>query len=209
MRQALTHRSYAQEQSVSSNERLEFVGDAVLDMVISEYLFRSFPKVEEGRMSKIRAAVVNMDRLGQVAADYGVGTLVRLGAAEQEAGGREKVSILADALEAIIGALYLEDGLNSASRLILMLLEPYILAAVDDRVLGDFKSALQEWLAIRSLPPPIYVDSWEGPDHDRLFVTEMRLRDGRSFVGMGRSKKQAQQDAARRFLVEETDRAES
>ncbi len=208
VQQALTHRSSAQERGVPSNERLEFVGDAVLDLVVSEYLFRTFPSLEEGRMSKIRASVVNMDRLARVATDCGLGEMLCLGVAEQESGGRGKNSILADALEAIIGAVYLEAGLRPARRMILKLLEQHVLGAVDDHVLGDYKSALQEWLALRSLPPPVYVDTWEGPDHDRRFLAELRLRDGRSATGTGRSKKQAQQDAARCFLEREADRRE-
>jgi len=194
--QALAHRSHVAESTgASSNERLEFLGDAVLGFVVTEHLFATRPSLPEGDLARIRAAVVSTDALARVAGALGVGEALLLGRGEASSGGRRKASLLADALEALIGAVFLDGGIDAARRLVIELLLDAIDAEAAQRVLGDPKNRLQELVAQRGAPPPSYVVDGRGPDHERHFRAEVRAASvvGR---GEGRSKKRAEQLAA-------------
>jgi ribonuclease-3 len=197
---ALTHRSWCAEHAgEASNERLEFLGDAVLGLVVTAYIFDRHPEMPEGSLAKLRAAVVSAPTLAAVAAELGVGAALRLGKGEAASGGREKASILADAMEALIGAVYVDGGLDAARRLVLDLFEERI----DDEVAGpggpggaDHKTQLQELVARRFEAVPAYVVSDEGPDHEKTFFAEVRVGDELVGRGEGRNKKAAEQAAA-------------
>jgi ribonuclease III len=197
---ALTHRSFAYENGgLPTNERLEFLGDAVLGLVITDALYQDHPDLPEGQLAKLRASVVNMRALADVARGLGVdglGAHLRLGRGEEVTGGRDKASILADTLEAVLGAVYLEHGLAVASRVVHRLFDP-VLADASQRGAGlDWKTSLQELTAALSLGVPEYVVSEEGPDHAKSFTAIARV-GGESFgSGAGRSKKEAEQKAA-------------
>lgn len=194
---ALTHRSFAYENGgLPTNERLEFLGDSVLGMVVTEDLYRGYPDVSEGHLAKLRAAVVNARSLAEVARDLDLGTTIRLGRGEDSTGGRDKSSILADTLEAVIGAVYLESGIEIATALVRRLFAPRIEQAA---LLGaglDWKTSLQELLAGRDLPSPDYVIEESGPDHAKRFVARVRIGGDTFPLGEGRSKKEAEQQAA-------------
>ncbi|MDJ0391946.1 ribonuclease III [Rhodococcus sp. G-MC3] len=197
---ALTHRSYAYEQGgLPTNERLEFLGDSVLGLTITERLYEVHPAKSEGELAKIRASVVNMHALAEVARELGEGGLGRhllLGKGEEQTGGRNKPSILADGMESLLGAIHLQHGIDAARRVVLALF-----AGLLDRAprLGaglDWKTSLQELTAEKSLGVPAYEISSTGPDHDKEFTATV-LVGGRPYgVGMGRSKKEAEQKAA-------------
>ena len=197
---ALTHRSYAYENGgLPTNERLEFLGDAVLGLVITDALFSGHPDLPEGQLAKLRASVVNMRALADVARTLGpdgLGAYVRLGRGEEVTGGRDKASILADTLEALLGAVYVEHGLDVAGEVVHKLFDP-VLADAAQRGAGlDWKTSLQELTAALSLGVPEYVVSEEGPDHAKSFTAVARV-GGESFgTGAGRSKKEAEQKAA-------------
>lgn len=200
LERALTHRSYAYEHGgLPHNERLEFLGDSVLGLVITESLFRTFPDLPEGRLAKLRASVVNMRALADVARAIpggGIGPHLRLGRGEESTGGRDKASILADTLEALLGAIYLQHGLGPASEAIHRLFDP-MLASVSQRGAAlDWKTSLQELTAALSLGAPDYVISSEGPDHDKSFTAAARVAGETFGAGEGRSKKEAEQRAA-------------
>jgi ribonuclease III len=206
LEQSLTHRSFcAEHPAVESNERLEFLGDAVLGLVVAEYAFRAFPGGTEGELSEARAGVVNAEVLAELAAEIGVGPALRLGKGEDASGGRAKPSILADAMEALIAAVYLDGGWPAAEALVLRLLEERI---------GEYakggrpspKSQLQE-LAVRVLDQvPRYRVRDAGPDHSKQFFASVLLDGEVRGEGEGRSKRQAEQEAARvawRWLLAE------
>src|SRR3954469_22112821 len=200
LERALTHRSYAYENGgLPTNERLEFLGDAVLGLVITDALFHNHPDLPEGQLAKLRASVVNMRALADVARTLGPGGLgahVRLGRGEEVTGGRDKASILADTLEALLGAVYVEHGLPVADEVVHKLFDP-VLADAAQRGAGlDWKTSLQELTATLSLGVPEYAVSEEGPDHAKSFTAVARV-GGESFgTGAGRSKKEAEQKAA-------------
>jgi ribonuclease III len=197
---ALTHRSYAYENGgLPTNERLEFLGDAVLGVVVTERLYRDHPDLPEGQLAKLRASVVNMHALAGVAAglgDDGLGAYLYLGRGEELTGGRSKTSILADATEALIGAVYLQHGLETARSTVHRLFDALLEAAP---LLGaglDWKTSLQELTAAADLGVPEYRIAEEGPDHSKLF-TATAVVGGRSLgSGDGRTKKEAEQKAA-------------
>ncbi len=194
---ALTHRSFAFEQGTPvNNERLEFLGDAVLGLVVTDLAYREFPEMSEGELAKLRAAIVNMDALADVARDLDLGEHVRLGRGEEMTGGRNKPSILADALEAVLGAIYLDLGLDVARGLIERLFRPLMVAYVEQGVRSDYKTLLQE-LASQDLHAlPEYRISERGPDHQKEFTATVLLA-GRTYGrGVGNSKKEAEQQAA-------------
>ena len=196
-RLALTHRSYAFEQGLrETNERLEFLGDAVLGIVITDLAYRQFPDLSEGELAKLRAATVNMSTLAEVARELDLGALVLLGKGEEMSGGRDKASILADAMEAVLGAVYLDRGLDVASRLIERLFWPRMEAYVRGEGERDYKTGLQELASqdLRSLPE--YRISERGPDHEKEFTATVYLDGKRWGRGLGRSKKEAEQQAA-------------
>ena len=194
---AMVHRSYSYENGrIPTNERLEFLGDSVLGVIITDHLYRNFPDLPEGQLAKMRSAIVNAQSLAVVARQCHVGDYLLLGRGEQSTGGREKVSILADAMEAIIGAVYLESGLEGARAFILDRFAGLIETVP---LLGaglDWKTSLQELCAAIGHGTPEYVVAGEGPDHARTFTAQVRVGDQLFGNGFGRTKKQAEQEAA-------------
>ena len=194
---ALTHRSYAYEHNgLPTNERLEFLGDSVLGLVVTDALFRDHPDLPEGQLAKLRAAVVQMSALAEVARGLNLGAYLRLGHGEDMTGGRDKPSILADTLEAVIGAVYLNCGLTEASALVHRLFDPVIARAARLGAGLDWKTSLQELTAARSLGVPEYLVDEEGPDHQKSFTAVVRVGGKILGAGAGRSKKAAEQQAA-------------
>ena len=193
----MAHRSWCAEHEGASNERLEFLGDAVLGLVVTDHIFRTYPDLPEGELAKVRATVVSAAALAEVALELDIGDALLLGKGEDASGGREKPSILADATEAVIGAVYLDGGWDAASDLVMDLLGERIAEAALGPGGQDYKTRLQE-LAARELEAlPTYDVIDEGPDHAKRFFATVSL-DGREFgTGEGRSKKQAEQAAAR------------
>jgi ribonuclease-3 len=195
--EAMAHRSWCAEQGGrTSNERLEFLGDAVLGLVVAEFTFRNHPELSDGQMSKVRAAVVNTRVLAEVAQDLGIAEHLRLGRGEDLSGGRAKESILADATEAVFGALYLDGGLAEAERLILSLLRDRIAVAVGEPGESDHKSRLQELTVRLGRGVPRYELEPFGPDHARRYLATVYVAGQRLGMGEGRSKKDAEQVAA-------------
>jgi len=203
---ALTHRSRRQEKgirgSASDNERLEFLGDAVLSLAVSEYLCHAFPDWREGRLSKSRARLVNAASLRLAAARLHLGRHLRLGRGEEKTGGREKLALLAGAYEAVVAAIYLDAGLEAARAFIRRsLLDPALPELAERLGESDYKSALQEWLQGRGLPAAEYrVTGERGPDHRKTFSVEVRVRGRTMACSEGSSKKEAEQCAARLAL---------
>ncbi|MGH8989298.1 MAG: ribonuclease III [Acidimicrobiales bacterium] len=203
LQQAVSHRSWCAEQGgLPSNERLEFLGDAVLGLVVAEYCYQQFPEMPEGELAKVRAAVVNSRVLAEVAEQLGVGGALLLGKGEEASGGRTKPSILADALEAVIGALYLEAGWAAAERLVLGHLGPRIGRAAAEPDGFDQKGLLQELTVRHGEGIPRYVVVGTGPDHDRQFEAAVFVSGVRRGAGVGGTKKDAEQEAARQALAE-------
>jgi ribonuclease III len=197
LERALTHRSYAYENGgLPTNERLEFLGDAVLGLIVTDTLFRLYPDLPEGQLAKLRAAVVNMRALADVARALKLGEYVRLGRGEEGTGGRDKSSILADTLEALIGAVYFECGLAKADSLVHRLFDPVISRSAGLGAGLDWKTSLQELTAQGFLGVPEYHVEESGPDHQKFFRATVKV-GGRSYgTGAGRSKKEAEQQAA-------------
>ncbi|MFL5768425.1 MAG: ribonuclease III [Actinomycetota bacterium] len=195
---SLTHRSYAFENDLrETNERLEFLGDAVLGIVITDLAYRRFPDLSEGELAKLRAATVNMTTLAEVARELGLGELVLLGKGEEMSGGRDKPSILADAMEAVLGAVYLDRGLNGSRKLIERLFWPRMDAYARGEGERDFKTMLQELASQDLHAMPDYRLSERGPDHEKEFTATVHLAGKAWGSGVGRSKKEAEQQAAR------------
>lgn len=194
---ALTHRSFAYEKGkLETNERLEFLGDAVLGVVVTDALYKEYPTLPEGDLAKMRAALVNMTILADVAREIGLGDAVQLGRGEAMTGGRTKPSILADTLEAIFGAVYLDRGIGDAGRLILGLFLPRIRGQVEGGTVMDYKTSLQELAAARLGTLPEYRITESGPDHAKRFQATVFLAGEEHGSGEGRSKKEAEQAAA-------------
>ncbi len=194
----MAHRSWcAETQGEESNERLEFLGDAVLGMAVTDHIYGSYPYLAEGELAKLRASVVNSQTLADVAMELQVGDALLLGRGEDASGGREKPSILADAVEAVIGAVYLSRGWEPARLLVLELLGTRIEEAATGPGGGDYKTRLQELAASGSEEVPRYEVEDEGPDHAKWFRASVVLGGRRVGEGQGRSKKQAEQAAAR------------
>ncbi|MFN8104716.1 MAG: ribonuclease III [Acidimicrobiia bacterium] len=195
---ALQHRSYvAENDGTHSNERLEFLGDAVLGLVVTDELYRTWPDAPEGTLAKARAAVVSSDNLAECAAAYGLGAHLCLGKGEHLSGGREKPSILADAMEAVIGAVYLDGGMDAARRFVLEAVGEGLEDAVTGEGSKDYKTRLQELSAQVLSQLPAYVVDGRGPDHAKEFEAKVLLEGSVAGTGWGRSKKQAEQAAAR------------
>ena len=193
---ALTHRSWAYEHGgVATNERLEFLGDAILGQAVTVMLYTSYPELSEGDLAKRRASLVSAVALAEVARAIGLGEHLKLGKGEELSGGRMKPSILADAMEALIGAVYLASGFDGARDLVLRILETRLLTAPEDG--ADHKSRLQELVAHRFGSAPRYAVEATGPDHARTFFVTVLVDDVAYGRGEGRSKKQAEQAAAR------------
>lgn len=197
---ALTHRSYAYENGgLVPNERLEFLGDAVLGLVVTDHLYRSHPELPEGQLAKLRAGVVNMHALAGVAqglGEGGLGAYVLLGRGEELTGGREKASILADTLEAVLGAVYVQHGIEIAFGLVHRLFEPLLTEAPLRGAGLDWKTSLQELTAAVELGAPDYRVVDDGPDHSKEFTATVTVAGRDRGVGRGRTKKEAEQNAA-------------
>ncbi|MGD0391360.1 MAG: ribonuclease III [Acidimicrobiales bacterium] len=195
--EAMAHRSWCAEESGRiSNERLEFLGDAVLGLVVAEFTYLAHPELSDGEMSKVRASVVNTRVLGQLGLDLGIAESLRLGRGEDLSGGRAKESILADATEAVIGAVYVDGGLAEAQRLVLGLLKDRIAVAAGEPGESDHKSRLQEESVRRGRGVPRYELESFGPDHARRYLATVYVAGQRLGTGEGRSKKDAEQVAA-------------
>jgi ribonuclease-3 len=233
LRKALTHSSVAYEQAQGNNppdelldnEQLEFLGDAVVGLIAADSLYHRYPELREGQLTRLRAALVSRKHLGQVALKLHLGEALLLGKGEERSGGRKKGALLANAIEALVGALYLDGGFKTASVFVQRwVVEPYVeelrAAIAHGASMGDHKSALQEFLQARHAGQPHYVVKAEsGPDHRKRFLVEVRLSDkGPKSVesektkvlarGSGTTKKRAEQEAARRAfqkLVKEND----
>ncbi len=208
LHQALMHSSRIPERSpeepAESNEKLEFLGDAVLELVVSEELVREFPNWSEGQLSKSRARLVNATAISLSAQRLGLGKYLRLGRGEEKTGGRSKPALLADAYEALIAAIYLDGGLEAARGFVRRSLVEGAMALEAER-LGhtDHKSALQEFLQSRGMAPGIYhVIAETGPDHQKTFRVEVRIAGQPPASGTGRTKKEAEQSAAIAALIQ-------
>lgn len=209
LRQAFTHSSYVNEQRgkrIQDNERLEFLGDAVLELTVSQFLYKTFPKMSEGEMTKLRAAIVCEPSLVKFAELLNFGDLVLLGKGEELTGGRQRPALLADVFEAFVGALYLDQGVDA----VFTFMEKYVYPRVDKGEFAqvtDFKSQLQEFVQQDNLGDIQYrIVEEKGPAHNREFVSEVLLNNRSLGVGSGRSKKEAEQQAAARALVKLGDR---
>ena len=210
LRQALTHSSYAHEKNLKElmdNERLEFLGDAVLEVVSSEFLFKNHPEMNEGQMTKLRASLVCEQSLASCARELELGNFLLLGNGEDLTGGRERDSILSDAWEALIGAMYLDGGFTSAKEFILK----YVLTDIEHKKLFyDSKTMLQELIQNKYKQSLHYVLlSEDGPDHNKIFTVQAYMDDTPLLTGKGRTKKAAEQNAAYQSLLkfEQDDKA--
>lgn len=205
---ALRHRSWCSEHGgVESNERLEFLGDSVLGLIVTEELYRRAPSRNEGMLARNRSELVSATALATVARELELGQAILLGKGEITTGGRDKSSILADTLEAVIGAVYLDGGIPDAERVVLGALGSYLDAIIETDMTSDFKSRLQEWSAAEYGRVPEYSTEEEGPEHDKRFSATVLLDGKRRGTGRGHSKKAAEQAAARSALeaLEATD----
>lgn len=203
LERALTHRSYAYEHGgLPTNERLEFLGDSVLGLVVTDALYATHPDLPEGSLAKLRASVVNTRALADVARRLELGRWLRLGRGEEVTGGRDKNSILADTMEALIGAIYLDRGMTAVTTVVRALFDPLMEAAAQDGAALDWKTALQELSAARGLGVPDYRIAESGPDHAKSFTAEVVVGGDVCGSGAGRSKKEAEQHAAEAAFVQ-------
>ena len=195
---AFTHRSFAYESEIKeTNERLEFLGDSVLGLIVTEELYKRYPDFDESRLSPLRSGVVNMRALADIARELDLGSYIRLGKGEEVTGGRDKNSLLADALEALIGAIYLQFGFDICTQIVRRLISSTMDAAVARGAGLDGKTALQELVAGLNKGVPEYVVSEEGPDHDKNFTAVAMVAGVAVSEGVGKSKREAEQIAAR------------
>jgi ribonuclease-3 len=195
---ALTHRSFSYEAGgIPTNERLEFLGDSVLGLIVTDELYKLFPDLDESRLSPLRSGVVNMKALAQIAKEINLGKYLRIGKGEESTNGREKNSILADTFEAFVGAIYLEHGYLKSAEVISKLINQAIVDATSQGSTLDGKTALQELAASLNLSSPEYEISESGPDHDKSFTAYVVLGSERFPVGSGKSKREAEQVAAK------------
>ena len=195
---ALTHRSFSYEAGgLPTNERMEFLGDSVLGLVVTDELYEKFPDLDESRLSPLRSGVVNMRALAQVARDINLGQYLRIGKGEEATNGRDKNSILADSFEALVGAIYLDHGYTKTAEIVLNLLRPVIDSAQSSGAALDGKTALQELAASLGLTSPEYEIGESGPDHDKSFTAIAILSGQRYPQGLGKSKREAEQAAAK------------
>lgn len=204
---ALTHKSYANENKVTyHNERMEFLGDAVLNLVVSEYLMKTCPDSTEGDLSRLRAAVVSEPALAAIAREIGLGSYILLGRGEEQTGGRDKGSLLANCLEALIASIYLDTGKESADAFVIRFFENIIKKTCTSRGTLDHKTELQELCQERLKQLPEYkVVSESGPDHQKQFEVEVWIKGQVSGRGIGRSKKEAEQRAAKEAIARLTE----
>ena len=202
LKKALTHRSWINEndKNLGTNERLEFLGDAILEFIVSKAIYEKFPKEEEGYLTALRANLVNTKNLAEVAKKLKIGEMIMLSKGEEDGGGRKNASLLADTIEAIIGALFLDQGIEASEKFI----SENILIDVDKKAkapLKDPKSSLQEKVQAKNLPAPKYqVISEVGPDHNKQFTVEVVINGISKANGIGKSKSEAEQNAASNTL---------
>jgi ribonuclease-3 len=195
---ALTHRSFSYEAGgIPTNERLEFLGDSVLGLIVTEELYKKFPDLDESRLSPLRSGVVNMKALAQIAREIKLGSHLRIGKGEESTNGRDKNSILADSLEALVGAIYLQHGYEKTAEIILNWMKPSLDSVLTLGAALDAKTALQELAASLNLPSPEYEISESGPDHDKSFIATALVGSERFETGQGKSKREAEQSAAK------------
>lgn len=203
---ALTHKSFTNENpglERENNERLEFIGDAVLSMVISNHLYKKYPELNEGALSKVRANLVNESSLATIAMKMGLGKYLFLGKGEEGTGGRDKGSLLSDALEAVIAGIYLDSGIRHVTQVVLNHFRDLIEMVVTQKHPYDFKTTFQELCQEHfGILPDYKLTQTSGPDHNRLFVMDLSVKGKVLGVGSGKSKKEAQQQAARQALEE-------
>lgn len=206
LKQALTHTSFAYEKKVKSNEKLEFLGDSILEFVSSEYIYQKYPKLTEGEMTKVRATVVCGESLSQVARKNDVGKFLYLGKSEKVSGGQNRKAVLEDAVEAIIAAIYLDGGIEPAKKFIYDNLASKIAQASKHVGVKDYKTVLQEILQKNGTVDIEYeITDEQGPDHDKTFYAQVKL-DGKVLAkGEGKSKKVAEMHAAQKALQEMED----
>jgi ribonuclease-3 len=208
LERAVTHRSYAYENGgLPTNERLEFLGDSVLGLVVTDTLYRTHPDLPEGQLAKLRAAVVNAKALAGIGRELGLGQHLLLGRGEETTGGRDKSSIVADTVEAVLGAVYLDLGLEVATTVIHRLFDPLIAESAGLGAGLDWKTSLQELCAAQSLGVPEYVVDESGPDHMKSFTARVRVGDALYGDGRGGSKKEAEQEAASTAYAELLERS--
>lgn len=201
---ALTHRSYLNENkdAIEDNERLEFLGDAVLDFIVAEWLYNHYPEKPEGDLTRLRAALVHTDQLASFAREIDLGRALRIGKGEIQAGGRERMTLLCDAFEALVGALYLHGGITAVNDFMVPLLKDVVDIIFQNHMDEDTKSRLQEWAQGHGFSSPKYVlVAEEGPDHDKTFEMEVRIGMRPYGRGIGSSKQTAEKVAAREALI--------
>ena len=203
---ALTHRSFAYESGgLPTNERLEFLGDSVLGVVVTDALYHRYPELPEGNLAKLRSAVVSARALALQARRLGLGEFIRLGRGEETTGGRDKSSILADTFEAVLGAVYVDLGIEVSRELILRLLDDQLAEAAELGAGLDWKTSLQELTAELGIGVPMYAIEESGPDHAKQFEAQVVLADKRYGHGTGSNKKEAEQEAAASAYAELSD----
>lgn len=204
LEEALTHSSYVREhpkENIRSNERLEFLGDALLDAAVGELLFRRLGDAEEGRLTKLRAAVVCEKTLAEISQRLNIGSFLFMGNGEIKQGGRKRESILADAMEAIIGAIFLDSSYDKVKEIIEEIMKDKLEDAIEGRLVQDYKSEIQERLQAEGMKTPKYqVTKEEGPDHNKTFFVDLIIEGEVRGSGEGRTKKQAEQNAAKHVL---------
>lgn len=201
---ALTHRSYLNENrdAIEDNERLEFLGDAVLDFIVAEWLYHHYPEKPEGDLTRLRAALVHTDQLAMFARKINLGGALRLGRGEVQAGGRDKATLLCDTFEALIGALYLYGGISAVSQFMVPLLSDDADEILKNHIDDDTKSRLQEWAQGHGFSSPKYIlISEDGPDHEKSFEMEVRIGSNPFGRGVGPSKQTAEKIAAKNALI--------
>ena len=201
---ALTHRSYLNENkdAIEDNERLEFLGDAVLDFIVAEWLYNHYPEKPEGDLTRLRAALVHTDQLANFASQIDLGQALRLGRGEIQAGGRKRLTLLCDAFEALIGALYLEGGIEAVNEFMIPMLENVVEEIFQSHMDEDTKSRLQEWAQGHGFPSPRYIlIAEEGPDHEKRFEMEVKIGNKPYGRGIGSSKQTAEKSAAKEALI--------
>lgn len=204
LKTALTHRSYlneSNEKNRENNERLEFLGDAVLEIIVSEYLFNKYPNSAEGELTSYRSAVVRMESLADIALDLSLGDYIYMSKGEEQTGGRQRPYILANTFEALLGAIFLDQEIEACKKFLFSVFFDKIDKIINDKGYIDAKSSLQELTQEKYKKMPVYrLVSQKGPDHDKTFVVEVLLKNEVLAKGSGKSKQQAQQDAAKNAL---------
>lgn len=203
LKRALTHTSYAYEKNVESNEKLEFLGDSILEFISSKYIYQKYPKLKEGEMTKVRATVVCEDSLYKIAKKHNFSDFLYLGKSEMKHEGNRKPAIMADSVEAVIAAMYFDSGLDACEKFIVDNLKEDIEIASKNVGIKDHKTILQEKLQVHGNVKIEYeIINEEGPDHDKTFTAEVKLNGKVLAVGKGKNKKHAEMDAADKALKE-------